>query len=55
VAGKVVGLINIMDESNHFDDRRVETTRDETPLAALALLALAASMPTISFPVGARG
>jgi hypothetical protein len=54
VTGKVVGLINVMGGSNHFDDRRVEATRDETPLAALALLALAASVPTISFPAGAR-
>lgn len=55
VAGKVVGLINIMGASNHFDDWRVEAVRDETPLAALALLALAASVPTISFPAGVRG
>lgn len=55
VTGKVVGLINIMGGSNHFDDRRVEAVRDEMPLAALALLARAASMPTISFPAGVRG
>ena len=55
VSGKVVGLINVMGGSNHFDERRVAATRDETPLAALALLALAASVPTISLPAGARG
>ena len=55
VAGKVVGLINIMDRSNHFDERRVEAIRGETPLAALALLARTASVPTISFPAGGRG
>ena len=54
VAGKVVGLINIMDRSNHFDDRRVEAIQRETPLAALALLARDLSVPSISFPVGAE-
>jgi GAF domain-containing protein len=50
VAGKVVGLINIMDRSNHFDERRVDAIRREAPLAALVLLARAASVPSISFP-----
>lgn len=55
VTGKVIGLINIMGAKDHFDDRRVEAVRDETPLAALALLAFAENLPTISISAGARG
>ena len=50
VAGKVLGLINVMDGRDHFDSGRVEAIRNEMPLAALAILARSATVPTISLP-----
>ena len=50
VSGSVVGLINMMGNRHHFDKRRVEATRSETPLAALVLLTRLTKLPTISIP-----
>ncbi len=52
LGGEVVGLINMMAGRRHFDERRVEATRLQTPLAALVLLAHFAKLPTISIPDG---
>jgi hypothetical protein len=52
VSGSVVGLINMMGNRRHFDKRRIEAARNETPLAALVLLTRLAKLPTISIPDG---
>jgi hypothetical protein len=50
VGGSVVGLINMMGNRRHFDKRRIEATRSETPLAALVLLTRLTKFPTLSIP-----
>lgn len=50
IAGEAIGVVNMMAAEGHFSTEALEAISDETPLAALAVLARDAGMRRLALP-----